>query len=50
MPDSLKLLLIVSNSIKYNYIYYILGIIIIVILSIILNQNDKFYILSKIFA
>ena len=42
MPDSLKLLLIVSNSIKYNYIYYILGIIIIVILSIILNQNDKF--------
>ncbi len=28
MPDSLKLLLIVSNSIKYNYIYYILGIII----------------------
>lgn len=42
MPDSLKLLLIVSNSIKYNYIYYILGIIIIIILSIILNQNDKF--------
>lgn len=42
MPDSLKLLLIVSNSIKYNYIYYILGIIIIVILSIILNQNYKF--------
>lgn len=42
MPDSLKLLLIVSNSIKYNYIYYTLGIIVIVILSIILNQNDKF--------
>lgn len=42
MPDSLKLLLIVSNSIKYNYIYYIIGIIIIFILSIILNQNDKF--------
>lgn len=42
MPDSLKLLLIVSNSIKYNYIYYILGIIILFIAFAILNKNDVY--------
>ncbi|UQK59759.1 type II secretion system F family protein [Fenollaria massiliensis] len=42
MPDSLKLLLIVSNSIKYNYIYYILGIIILFIAFAILNKNDGY--------
>lgn len=42
MPDSLKLLLIVSNSIKYNYIYYILGIIILFIAFSILNKNDGY--------
>lgn len=42
MPDSLKLLLIVSNSIKYNYIYYILAIIILFIAFAILNKNDGY--------
>lgn len=42
MPDSLKLLLIVSNSIKYNYIYYILAIIILFIAFDILKKNDGY--------
>lgn len=42
MPDSLKILLIVSNSIKYNYIYYILAIIILFIAFAILNKNDSY--------
>ena len=42
MPDSLRLLLIVSNSLKNNYIYYIAFIILMFVLGAILNRNDKF--------
>lgn len=42
MPDSLRILLVVSNSIKNHYIYYIAAIFIIIIVFAILNKNDAY--------
>ena len=42
MPESLRILLVVSNSIKNHYIYYIASIFIIIIVFAILNKNDAY--------
>lgn len=47
MPDSLRLLLLLSNSIKNNYIYYIAFIVIIFALIAILNTKDKFLFIKQ---
>lgn len=47
MPESLKLLLIISNSLRNNYIFYILGIILLIILIALLNRQSKFLYLKQ---
>lgn len=47
MPESLKLLLIISNSLRNNYIYYIVGIILLIILIALLNRQSKFLYLKQ---